>query len=976
MRSAAPTDHYQPVKGGRNAPLVATYAHTTPLVPPVSIATAPKQAVVTDVVTNIKPSQQTIATTATTVATTTAVTQPVVSEPVVQQTTTTATTTQPVVSPPVATQAATTTATQPIISAPVAVATTAATQQVAAAPLATPTTTSTQQVAAAGRPTQVMQTIYPTSDSGSDVAEVAAVGAAAGAAGVAATRSRQAQPVVAQTTTTQTTAAPVVLGAAAVGSTAAARKGLDLDVTATGVDSYSAPTPIHLTIHPDPTEDAAAGAAGVAANTNAIAYLHSVHPALPVAASTTTGLQQPQPTHARRGSEGAATSLNGMWTPMTTGAQGVPQQSSPAPVHGDQVYASEAPVIPARPMEGSMVMTNEHDHMHYASRGRVDRDVDVAAGAAAGAALGAGAAYRTELPISSAEQVQQVGDVSQLSGDGRTAVPLSMAAAGPMVVGETRQVGSVERVSQVDQVSGVTGERVAVATTQREMPAAQTFTSTTAPQVVMVPGVATTTSSQAAVYQPTGAAYTTALPTTQSERILPVEDVNTLSSEGRMAVPVSMAAAGLMVMGETRELGGVERISQVDQASGMRGERVALASMQSQMPAAQTFTSTTGLAVVQVDDATNLQGGFHTPVMVDQLTTGSRVIGETHEVGLSEPLEEVDDVSRISQGVPVAVTSTQRVMPAGQVFTSTTGPEVVHVPGTYTANIVQPTGVMVTQRLDSESLPGIVQVDDATAMSGERLALEQRVSTGAMVTTALPVDSQFESVSRVSHASQVQGEMRTPVMVENVARGPLVVGETQQLGAMTNIMQVNEMRGERLPLATTTTTTGNLRTYELAAESTQPQISYTFDQSNQASVQPVYNVQNVQAVQNVQTVQQTVQPAVVEQERTTVTREAVSAEEAAMATTTQPLATQSSDTTYQSLTTQQAAGLEEQHQRIDGQVHILYVDKSRMEGRETVPVGPYGAFTKEGENVDTMSGGVKGMQLNDSEQQTYTKEQI
>ena len=996
MQTGAPIDHYQPIKGGRNAPLVATYAHTTPLVPPVSIAATTKQPVVTDIVTNIKPSQQTNVTTTTA---TTAAAQPVVSDPLPTQYTTTSTV-------PLTQQATTTTtaATQPVISAPAAVQqTSTTTQQVAAVPLATQSTTTTQQQAASGsRPSQVVETIYPSAQSRTDAA---AVGATAAVAGVAATQTARTQPVAtqtAQTTTTQAAMVPVVAGAAG------SRKGLDLDMTANSIDSYTAPTPIHLTIHPDPAEEvaASAGAADAVANANAISYLHSVHPALP-ATTASTGAQQPQSTSSGRSSEGAAASMNGLWTPMTTDAAQATQTQSSS-------YASSAP--------GKSGM---------------------AAGVAAGAAVGAGAAYMSELPTSSTERVRPVDDVSALSAEGRMAVPVASASvAGPLVVGETQQLGGVQRITQVDQASGLTGERIAVASTQREMPAAQTFTSSTGPQVLMVSGVPANASSQASIQSPpspapihgdqvyaseapviparplegsmvqtnphdhqyyastarverdagvaagaaTGAAMGARaayepLPVTSSgERIVNVDDASTLSGEGRMAVPIaSVMAAGPLAVGETQQLGGVERITRVDPASSISGERLDVTMPQRTMPAGQTFTSTTGPTIMQVSDASNLLGGLRTPVVVNSATTGPQVIGETQQLGGGEAVREVEDVGRLSQGVPVPIAVVQqRELPAGHVFTSTTGPQVVHVPGTYTATIVQPTETRFTQRLETDSsVPSVVQLDDTTSLTGERLTLENAAFTRPLISSTVPVTSQFESITQVSHSSQLQGDMRTPVpvMVESVSR-PLFVGQTEQMGTtVNNVEMVSEMRGERLPIASSQSTTGTLRTYELTGTTSQPQISYTFAQPTQTSVRPVYNpqsVQNVQqSVQQVETVQ-AVQPVVATEQRTTITREAISAEDAVAATTSVPVT--AGDVTYDSLTTRQAAGLEEQYQRIDGRTHIAYVDKQRMEGRESVPVGAYGQFTKE--PVDTVSSGVKDMQLDDSQQQTYTKEQI
>ena len=990
MQTAPTTDYYKPVATGRNTPLVASYAHTTPLVPPVALATAAKPAPVTDVITNIKPAQPVVAATTTT-TTTTATTQ------ALPQQTIAATETRPSQVTDVVYPTAQSRTDATVVPAAAATATTAA---VVSAPLVQQRTTQTT-VAPAAAATQT--------------APIAVVPAAAVQSGK--TDGVVVSAPLTQSTTTTTTAVPAAATAAALAPVAVAaastqtrttdaavvpesRRGLDLDVGAAHVDSYAAPTPIHLTIHPDPTEEAAAGAEDVASSSNAIAYLHSVHPALPPNTSSSGLQQQQQPMQTHRSSEGAAAGLNGLWTPLGAQEQAVQQQSSSMPVQ---------------------------------------RDAGMAAGAAMGAAA-ASTAFRTELPTTATERVQRVDDVSGLAGNGRTSVPVAMAASGPLVMGQTEQMGGVDpRVTQVDQASGLTGERVAVASaSQRAMPASQTFTSTTAPEVLLVPGFANASSSQPPIQSPASPApihgdqvYASEAPViparplegsvvktnkhdqqyydsharverdagvaagtgTEAERVQRVDDVSGLSGSGRIAVPVAMAAAGSLVMGETRQLGGVDpRISQVDQVSGLSGERVAVAAMsQHAMPASQTFTSTTGQAVVQMSDPTNLQGGFRTPVVVDAATAGPLVVGETHEIGSGEQLLEVDDVSRLGQAerVAVATVASQRQMPAAQTFTSTSGPQVVHIPQTYISATPPSvaTGPMVTQPLEVETVPNVVQVDNTSSLTGERLDLAYRSATGPMVTTALAPSSQLESVMHVSHAAHVQGE---PIMVNAAAGGPLYVGETRQVGATTNIMQVDQVRGERLPLgnASTQSTTGTMHTYQLAAES-QPQIRY-MDQVNQTTVQPVSNVQyqqpyvqNVQNVQqNVQTVRAVQQPAVVAAEQTTITREAVSSEEAAAQSTTQPLAT-TSEATYETAASTQSAsaiqieqssGVQQINEEIGGRTHIMFVDKSRMEGREAVPVES--ASWKDKDGVDAMSGGVQGMQLSDKERQTYAKEEM
>ena len=145
-----------------------------------------------------------------------------------------------------------------------------------------------------------------------------------------------------------------------------------VDVGATTIQSYSAPTPIHLTIHSDPAEEAKLHKADKEAvqRSAAIAYLQSVHPALPPSPTSSPSLGPRPPL------EGAATSLNGLWQPLEPPTL-PPPAASPSPplavrdAHHDQVYASEERALQTPPMVGQGVKTGPHDQQSYTTSAAV-----------------------------------------------------------------------------------------------------------------------------------------------------------------------------------------------------------------------------------------------------------------------------------------------------------------------------------------------------------------------------------------------------------------------------------------------------------------------------------------------------------------------------------------------------------------------------------------------------------------------------
>jgi hypothetical protein len=152
---------------------------------------------------------------------------------------------------------------------------------------------------------------------------------------------------------------------------------VDVDVGETSIHSYSSPDPIHLTIHTDPAEEAEMQKKAeneAVSECAAIAYLQSVHPALPrssPSSPSSSNIQLPEAARQRRNSEGAATSLSGLWTPLQPAFSPSP---SPPPIHGDQVYASEEPPLQSPPMQGRCARTGVHDQQFYTTSERVERE--------------------------------------------------------------------------------------------------------------------------------------------------------------------------------------------------------------------------------------------------------------------------------------------------------------------------------------------------------------------------------------------------------------------------------------------------------------------------------------------------------------------------------------------------------------------------------------------------------------------------
>ena len=190
-----------------------------------------------------------------------------------------------------------------------------------------------------------------------------------------------------------------------------------VDVGSSSISSYVPPTPIHLTIHSDPADEARQQQADkeAAKRAAAIVYLQSVHPALP---PTSTA----PPAHPHTHSEGAAASLNGQWKPLDLSQSSTPLASSssssssyaapsasyvstsgsslerpviiaplpsPPPVHGDQVYASESSVEQCPPMAGRVAKTGPHDQQSYSSSAQVAPTGDEKVAGAAAASLAA-----------------------------------------------------------------------------------------------------------------------------------------------------------------------------------------------------------------------------------------------------------------------------------------------------------------------------------------------------------------------------------------------------------------------------------------------------------------------------------------------------------------------------------------------------------------------------------------------------------
>ena len=511
-----------------------------------------------------------------------------------------------------------------------------------------------------------------------------------------------------------------------------------LDVTSSGVHSYVPPTPIHLTIHPDPDEEARAAlsrSGDASQRATAIAYLQSVHPALPVS-NPPTAVQSHA--HSRRPSEGAATSMNGLWQPLEPAAlPGVSASPSPPPevrdVHHDQMYASQAAVVQGAPMRGQMTRTGPHDQQSYASTAAV--------GSATNTRAGATGSYQS---VTTPTAAQDSSEYRETKMTGAAAATQAMASTyRPVTTLRPSEGGVVEShtattsaaPSRVEAAEAVTTAGAAAALSHRQ---AQVVDSTTGyPEVVHVSG-RSELRGEVLVDGAAGAAAASH----------PYRRVQVF--EGEFAAP---------------------QVLQVGGAGELRGETIALASQPPALPLRQRFEGAAGASIVNVASAAELpvtatrlaglrgdeeepQLSVHHVKVLDSESTGPRVV----QVGGTGEL----------RGEAVVVASQPPVLPPRQRFEGDASPAIVDVayaafPDSATRLAGMERDTVDAQRLSTHhvqvldtdsSTPRVLQVGGAGELRGRGEAIAVTSQPAALPPRQVLVGSAAASVVNVSSASE------------------------------------------------------------------------------------------------------------------------------------------------------------------------------------------------------------------------------